>query len=196
MVKRWGKSSPPRVVRPGAVQTSRGASSCRWYTPLVVTPSGGMRQINDYLPLINYVREQNPAYRLSCWFYMKTPLLSESGVLFYRPLALALVMNSLNLIAGIFFALLGMLVKIFPNLIAGFNNLSIPEKKSIDEKTLVSFVQLILFGLGIANILFFLIIGIMDWPDSYGTTFFKYTSIGIVLCAVLYLNIKKPHHKK
>ncbi|HBX67465.1 MAG TPA: hypothetical protein DEG32_15395, partial [Balneolaceae bacterium] len=120
----------------------------------------------------------------------------ESGVLFYRPLALALVMNSLNLIAGIFFALLGMLVKIFPNLIAGFNNLSIPEKKSIDEKTLVSFVQLILFGLGIANILFFLIIGIMDWPDSYGTTFFKYTSIGIVLCAVLYLNIKKPHHKK
>lgn len=127
---------------------------------------------------------------------MKTPLLAESGVLFYKPLTLTLVVNFLNLIAGIFFVLIGVLVKVFPNLIAGYNNLSVPGKKSINEKALVSFVQAILFGLGIANVLFFLIIRIMDLPESYGGTFFKYTSIGILLFAVLYLNIKKPHHKK
>ncbi|MGN8225505.1 DUF3784 domain-containing protein [Gracilimonas sp. BCB1] len=105
-------------------------------------------------------------------------------------------MNHLNLIAGIFFILIGVLVKVFPSLIAGYNNLSNSEKKSINEKVLVSFVQAILFGLGIGNMLFFLIIRILDWPDSYGGTFFKYTSIGIILLSVLYLNIKKPHHKK
>lgn len=105
-------------------------------------------------------------------------------------------MNYLNLIAAILFIILGLLAGKFPNFIAGYNNLSVPEKRKINEKSLVRFVQMMLFSLGIMNIGFYIILSFTGWPESYGGTFLKYSIIAVVIFAVLYLNVRKPHHKK
>lgn len=58
-------------------------------------------------------------------------------------------MDSYNLTIGLFIILLGFLVKIFPNLIAGYNTMSKDKKKNVDIKGLSTFMRnsLIIMGL-------------------------------------------------
>lgn len=56
-----------------------------------------------------------------------------------------------NLIIGIFFIILSIIVLVFPNTIAGYNTLKKEEKGKIKKKELARFSFIILFSVGINN---------------------------------------------
>ena len=69
-------------------------------------------------------------------------------------------MNTADLIGGLFFILIGILVYLYPNLLAGYNTMSKEEKKKVKIKTIKKIVSIsfIAYGLFLAlfNGIFFL----------------------------------------
>lgn len=97
-----------------------------------------------------------------------------------------------NLIIGIIFVLLSIVVLLFPSAIAGYNTLSSEEKKKIRIKELSRFVFKILFSVGIIIIIgdyFFL------WLKLPYLNYILHPILYILMVVILFLKRKKYIHQ-
>lgn len=67
---------------------------------------------------------------------------------------------------GIFFILLGLAAKKYPDLIAGYNTMSPRKKKEVDVEKLSSLVRNMLFASGLVYVLGALIIAIIGYEET------------------------------
>ena len=93
-------------------------------------------------------------------------------------------MDYFNIGLGIFFVVLGFLVRKYPNLIAGYNTMSEAQKKTVDIDGLSTFMRNVLIGMGILIAISNLILTPLGLQDYVGTAF-----TFIVLAGTLYLFI-------
>ncbi len=61
----------------------------------------------------------------------------------------------------------GFLVNKYPNLIAGYNTMSISEKEKIDITNLSSFLKRILLGLGIVSLLLYFVLELLSVKEKH-----------------------------
>lgn len=93
-----------------------------------------------------------------------------------------------NLIIGIFFIILSIIVLVFPNTIAGYNTLTREEKGKIKKKKLARFSFIILFSVGII-----IIIGgyIFVWLQVPYLNYILHPILYVLMIIILFSNSKK-----
>jgi membrane associated rhomboid family serine protease len=88
------------------------------------------------------------------------------------------------MIAGIIFIALGVLVRFFPNLLAGFNQLSNKERDKAKQNGLPKFASYILIGMGLINLLGYFYSIWLDQPSLTGTITTFTAIVGMVILVV------------
>lgn len=93
-----------------------------------------------------------------------------------------------NLIIGIFFIILSIIVLVFPNTIAGYNTLTMEEKGKIKKKELARFLFSILFSVGII-----IIVGgyIFIWLQVPYLNYILHPILYVLMIIILFSNSKK-----
>lgn len=97
-----------------------------------------------------------------------------------------------ELIAGIILMIAGLLVKPFPNLIAGYNTLTKADKEKIDIKRLSVFMRNTLLGPGIVVVLIGIIMNLLEIKPHYSILI----SSTIIVVNVLYCLLRSSFLKK
>ena len=91
-----------------------------------------------------------------------------------------------ELIAGIILMIAGLLVKPFPNLIAGYNTLTKADKEKIDIKRLSVFMRNTLVGPGIVVVLIGIIMNLLEIKPHYSILI----SSTIIVVTIFYIAFK------
>lgn len=97
-----------------------------------------------------------------------------------------------ELITGIILIIAGLLVRPFPNLIAGYNTLSKADKDKIDIGRLSTFMRNALVGLGITVILIGIITKSLEIKQHYSVLI----SSTLIVLTVIYMAFKGNSFKK
>ena len=93
-----------------------------------------------------------------------------------------------QLLVSLILILCGFLVKKYPDLIAGYNNLSPSEKAKIDSKGLALFLKKVLIGLGLLNIVSYLVLTLCKVSDKNTLYFNSALLIVLLLLSVVIVN--------
>lgn len=91
-----------------------------------------------------------------------------------------------ELITGIILIIAGLLVKPFPNLIAGYNTLTKKDKEKIDIERLSKMLRNFLVGLGIITIIIGIILKAIDVEQHYSVLI----SSTLIVLTILYISFK------
>lgn len=94
----------------------------------------------------------------------------------------------LGILIGVILIVCGLLVKKNPNLIAGYNSMSVEEKKNIDIKTLSTFLHNGLIIIGVLTILAGAILSFFKVKELYGFLIL----VMIIVLGLLYTLINAP----
>ncbi len=95
-------------------------------------------------------------------------------------------MHTSELITGILLIICGLLVKQFPNLIAGYNTLTKKDKEKIDIEGYSTLLRNALVGLGIIVIIIGFILKLIDVKEHYSILI----SSTLIILTVLYITFK------
>lgn len=95
-------------------------------------------------------------------------------------------------LTGIILIISGILIKINPNLIAGYNTMSGSDKKKVDIKRLSIFMHNGLIFIGAISIILSIIMYFLDIKDSYRLM----TITGFIVIGVLYIALYGSRFKK
>jgi uncharacterized membrane protein HdeD (DUF308 family) len=95
-------------------------------------------------------------------------------------------------LTGIILIISGVLVKINPNLIAGYNTLSESDKQKIDIKRLSTFIHNGLILIGAVSIISSITMYFLNVKESYRLMII----VGLIVLGVLYITINSTKMKK
>jgi uncharacterized membrane protein HdeD (DUF308 family) len=95
-------------------------------------------------------------------------------------------------LTGIILIISGVLVKINPNLIAGYNTLSESDKQKIDIKRLSTFIHNGLILIGAVSIISSITMYFLNVKESYRLMII----VGLIVLGVLYIAINSTKMKK
>jgi hypothetical protein len=95
-------------------------------------------------------------------------------------------------LTGIILIISGVLVKINPNLIAGYNTLSESDKQKIDIKRLSTFIHNGLILIGAVSIISSITMYFLNVKESYRLIII----VGLIVLGVLYIAINSTKMKK
>ncbi|MFT5216354.1 MAG: uncharacterized membrane protein HdeD (DUF308 family) [Glaciecola sp.] len=95
-------------------------------------------------------------------------------------------------LTGIILIISGVLVKINPNLIAGYNTLSESDKQKIDIKRLSTFIHNGLILIGAVSIISSITMCFLNVKESYRLMII----VGLIVLGVLYIAINSTKMKK
>jgi hypothetical protein len=95
-------------------------------------------------------------------------------------------------LTGIILIISGILVKKYPNLIAGYNTLSDAEKQKVDIKRLSKFMHDGLIIIGAVSIILSIIMFSFDFKASYRLMIIT----GLIIIGVFYIALKGAKMKK
>lgn len=93
-----------------------------------------------------------------------------------------------QLLVSLILILCGFLVKKYPDLIAGYNTLSPSEKAKIDSKGLALFLKQVLIGLGLLNIVSYLVLTLCKVSDKNILYFNSALLIVLLLLSIVIVN--------
>ena len=88
------------------------------------------------------------------------------------------------MIVGIIFMALGVLVRFFPNLLAGYNQLSQDDRDKAKQNGLTKFASITFMGMGVINIFGYILSIWLDQPTLNGTIITFTTIVGAVIMII------------
>ena len=97
-----------------------------------------------------------------------------------------------QLLVSLTLIICGFLVKKYPNLIAGYNTLNPSKKAKIDSKGLALFLKQVLIGLGILNIVSFVLLTLYHVSDK---NILYFNSVLLIVLLLLSLIVVNRHYK-
>lgn len=88
------------------------------------------------------------------------------------------------MIGGIIFIALGILVRFFPNLLAGYNQLSQNDRDKAKQNGLPNFASYLFIGMGVINIFGYFLSIWLDQPTLNGAIITFTTIVGAVIIII------------
>ncbi|MCB0639241.1 MAG: DUF3784 domain-containing protein [Lewinella sp.] len=93
-------------------------------------------------------------------------------------------MTTFAILYGLFFVLLGFLVKAFPNLIAGYNTMPPEKKENVDIEGLSTFMRDSFIVLGAIIMLAYFALRALGWDQMAEAVFWFVPTVGVVLMVI------------